>query len=82
METEMFNRFGSDPVRGKMILMNTDAEKEWQELTSSQREFIMSHLASIADKMETKIAIETLCNVINELTKRIEFLENKSFEEE
>jgi hypothetical protein len=59
-----------------MIFTSPDSQKEWDELTEIQKGFVMNNLASMADKMEAKIAIEMLCHVINDLVKRIEDLEN------
>jgi hypothetical protein len=38
--------------------------------------FVMKNLYESAKKMESEIAIEMLCHVINDLIKRIEVLEN------
>jgi len=76
----MNEKYGSSPI----IFLDDEKRKEWEKLDPSIRNNIFSLLHSCADKMEMKICIEMLCNVIIDLDKRIQKLEqvNKSITED
>jgi hypothetical protein len=71
----MKDKFGCAPI-GKIIFTNFEKEKEWDEMDPNVKAFVMKNLYESAKKMESEIAIEMLCHVINDLIKRIEVLEN------
>lgn len=71
-------KFGSAPVfenYDRIIFMDKDKEKEWEDLNPSVKKSYISNLKETCDKMENKVAIEFLCHVINDLSKRIDRLE-------
>jgi len=41
-----------------MIFVNAQKQKEWDELCEENREFVMKNLASVAERMECKAAID------------------------
>lgn len=75
-------RFGSAPIDelealGKMIFMSPEKEREWNRLPESEKDFVRKNLVECSKKMETKICLQTLAHVINELGQRISKLEDK-----
>lgn len=71
----MFRKYGSAPV-DSLVFMDEEKKKEWDNLDSSLKDFILNHLSSVADKMSDRVAIEMLCHVVDDLLKRIKELEN------
>jgi len=69
------NKFGSAPVQDKLIFMNEEKEKEWEELDPSIKKTCLAHLKETCSMMEHKAAIQLLCHVINEMGERIKRLE-------
>lgn len=67
----MHEKYGSAPL----IFLDEEKRKEWEKLDPSIRKGVFSMLHSCADKMEIKILIEMLCNVIIDMDKRIQELE-------
>jgi hypothetical protein len=65
------NKYGSAPI----IFLDEEKRKEWENVDPSIRRNVYSMLHSCADKMEMKICIEMLCNVIIDMDKRIQDLE-------
>lgn len=63
------------PNYEKLVFMDKEKEKEWEQLDESHKSFIMKNLRETAMLMESKIAIEMLCHIINELNERIKKLE-------
>jgi len=72
-----FNAYGSAPIEeyDKLIFLNEEKEKEWEELDDSTKKFCLDHLKETCSKMQNKLAIELLCHVINDLSERIKKLE-------
>jgi len=68
-------KYGSAPVYDSLIFMDEQQRKEWEEMPESQKSFVMNHLKECCSKMENKLAIELLCNVITDLISRIKKLE-------
>lgn len=64
-------RYGSAPL----IFFDEDKRKEWEELDPCIRKNVFRMLHSCADKMEMKVCIEMLCNVIIDMDKRLQELE-------
>lgn len=62
----------------KIVFMDKEKEKEWEELDQSQKDFIMGNLRETAMLMESKMAIEMLCHVINDMNERIKKLEDQN----
>lgn len=68
----MDEKLGSAPL----IFLDEQKRKEWENLDPSIRKSVFSMLHSCTEKMEIKICVEMLCNVIIDLDKRIQCLEN------
>ncbi len=68
------NKYGSAPL----IFFDDEKRKEWENLDPAIRNNIFSLLHSAADKMETKLCLQILCNVIIDMDKRIQDLEKKN----
>lgn len=68
----MSEKYGSAPL----IFMDEIKRKEWEELPETVRKNVYSMLHSCTKKMEIKICIEMLCNVIIDMDKRIQELES------
>ncbi len=68
------NKYGSAPI----IFLDEEKRKEWENLEPSTRREAYSLLHSCADKMESKMMIEMLCNIIIDMDKRIQYLEMKN----
>jgi len=62
----------------RMILINEEKQKEWDELDQNVKKRITSNLRQSCDMMENKLAIELLCNVINDLNERVRKLEDRN----
>ncbi len=62
-------------MKNPIIFMNEEKRKEWEELDPSIRKNVYSLLQSCTEKMEMKITIEILCNVIIDMDERIQKLE-------
>lgn len=60
----------------KIIFTDSSKEKEWEDIPKRTKDFAWANLSSMAKNMESKVAIEMLCHVVNDLIKRIEDLEN------
>lgn len=67
----MDDRYGLAPI----IFLDEEKRKEWEQMEPSMKREVYSLLHSCADKMETKVMIEMLCNVIIDMDKRIQGLE-------
>lgn len=65
--------FGLAPI----IFIDEEKRKEWEEMEPSLKREVYSLLHSCSEKMEAKIMIEMLCNVIIDMDKRIQDLERK-----
>lgn len=66
----------SEPIGyEKIIFMDKDKEKEWEDMDPSVKKHVLAHLESTCSMMENKISIQLLCHVINDLEKRIQELE-------
>ena len=59
---------------GKMLFLDEDKQKEWDDMEPSLKRAVMSNLQGYTSKMSTNIAIETLAHAINELSIRIDKL--------
>lgn len=70
----MTDKYGTAPI----IFLDEQKRKEWENLEPSMKREVYSLLHSCADKMETKMMIEMLCNVIIDMDKRIQKLEKES----
>lgn len=55
----------------KMIFMDKEKQKEWEELDSEVKTSIMKHLHETTEQMEVRVAIRMLCHCINDLNKRL-----------
>jgi len=64
-------KYGSAPI----IFLDEEKRKEWESIDHSIRKNVFSLLNEYADKMEMKVCIEMLCNVIIDMDKRIQELE-------
>jgi len=71
------NVYGSAPVEtyDKLIFLDKDKEKEWEEMDEATKTSCLNHLKETCSQMENKLAIELLCHVINDLSKRLKKLE-------
>lgn len=67
----MENKYGSAPI----YFMDESKQKEWDELSDSNKSFIMKYLHEVTSKMSHDIALETLCHIINDMNTRLEKLE-------
>jgi len=65
----------------KLIIMDEDKRKEWEDMDPALRKSVMSNLKHFTDEMEACISIQLLSNVIVDLNNRICDLENKVFQE-
>ncbi len=65
------------PRYERMIFLDEAKRKEWEDLDPSVRRGVFNHLHSTANEMEMRTCIDLLCNVIIDLEKRVEELENK-----
>lgn len=65
----------------KLIIMDEDKRKEWEDMDPALRKRVMNHLKQFTDEMEASISIQLLSNVIVDLNNRICDLENKIFQE-
>jgi len=74
---EGFQKLTPIPEYEKLIFMNKEKEKEWEDLQEKEKTFVMNNLRQTASLMESKVAIEMLCHVINELHQRIKKLEDE-----
>lgn len=68
---------GSAPVYDKFIFMDTEKEREWESLDETTKKYVMQHLKQTTSKMESKMAIETLCLAMNDMFHRLCELERK-----
>ncbi len=78
-------RLGSMPLdgyNGRIIFNDPSKDEEWQSQPEYLKKFTMAHLNCVADKMTSRIAIEMLCHVINDLTARIDALEKMNLPKE
>jgi hypothetical protein len=73
-----------DEVFDLLLFISKEAEERWEQMEDSTKDYIMSHLRSACQRVEAKISIEILCNVINRMNdqmmkmhKRVEELERK-----
>jgi hypothetical protein len=67
----------TEPCYERMVFLDEEKRKEWEEMPESEKAWLMDNLKSTAQKMENKIAIEMLCNVVADLYNRVKELENK-----
>lgn len=74
---EGFNKMFPIPEYEKLVFMSDEKEREWNELPQDQKDFVMNNLRQHAVTMQNNVAIDMLCNVINELHARIKKLEDK-----
>ena len=67
--------YASAPVYDNFIFLDEEKKKEWDEMPESQKSFVMNHLHECCSQMQSNMAIEMLCHVINDLMERIKKLE-------
>ncbi len=67
----MTDKYGSAPI----IFLDEEKRKQWENMDPALRSSVFGMLHSCADKMEMKVMIEMLCNVIINMDKRIQELE-------
>lgn len=75
---EVFRRQTPITSFEKLVFMDEEKEKEWNQLPDSEKSFVMEHLKEVTSRMESKVSIELLCHVINELLERVKKLEEKN----
>lgn len=73
---EGFNKMFPIPEYEKLVFMSDEKEKQWNELPQDQKDFVMNNLRQHAASMQHGVAIDMLCNAINELNARIKKLED------
>lgn len=66
------------PIDGHFVFLDEAKKKEWDEMPEDQKHFVTNHLSECCSMMESKVAIDMLCHVINDLLDRIQKLEEKS----
>lgn len=72
-----------DPLAGtcwpqdKLIIIDKEKQKEWDEMDEGVKKTVLSHLRQSCSMMEQKMAIELLCNCINDMNERILNLEQR-----
>lgn len=62
---------------GKMLFLDEDKQKEWDDMEPGLKLAVMSNLHGYTTKMSTNLAIETLALAINDLAMRIDALEKE-----
>jgi len=71
-----FGKFGNAPIYESLIFLDNEKKKDWDEMPKANKSFIVNNLRSFCDEIESKLAIEILCNVINDLISRVKNLED------
>ena len=66
-------KIGSAPL----VFLDEEKRKEWEKLDSSMKNSIFSMLHECAEKMQTNLFLEMICNILVDMDKRIRDLENK-----
>lgn len=59
----------------KMIFISEKSEKEWEQLDPIVKKNVEHLLKETCNEMSTKVSIEMLCNIINDMNERIKKLE-------
>ncbi len=59
-----------------VVFINSEKEKEWEDLPEDIKTHIIKNLQDTCSRLENRLAIETLCHVVNGLVERIEKLES------
>ncbi len=67
----MTDKYGSAPI----IFLDEEKRKEWEHMDPALKSSVFGMLHSCADKMQTKVMIEMLCNIIIDMDKHIQELE-------
>lgn len=69
--------FSCTAYDGKLIFMSQEKEKEWTEVDDQTKSQVMKYLYKTTEQMEVRLAIELLCHCINDLSIRVQSLENE-----
>lgn len=72
--------YGSAPIYDKFVFFDEEKRKEWEDCDESVKKHVMAHLHQYTKQMENNLSIEMLSNIIMDLLKRIEALEEKKNE--
>lgn len=75
--SETFKQYEPIPCFEKLVFLDEKKEKEWNELPQDIKDFTLNNLMAVTSHREAKLAIDTLCHVINTLCGRLKKLEEK-----
>jgi hypothetical protein len=75
----MSDKFGSAPIDfyENYVFIDEAKREEWENCPENVKKFVEKQLKYTCDRLNMQMTIDTLINVIQDLSLRIEILENK-----